>query len=391
MFFDLDLRGDALPPKTLCLTYDDGPGRTDGTGPGPKTVELGDYLAGRGIAATFFVIGSHVRANPGIVARLRAGGHLVANHTDTHPTLVSFFQGGGDVQGELSSADLAIGSPSAAGDLTFFRAPYGYWRDESADGDSTTSSVAAALNASGRFPHLVGPVGWDIDRFDWNFWKLGQTAEECGQSYLEAITTQSRGIILLHDSSDNQPMRDGNLAFEMTCWLIPILQDLGYRFVRLDEVPGVISASRVTRQVRFRTANGQWLTCPENSPQVSLTSDSGRVGGRERFGVVPVGNEGEVKTEVVALRAWNGHYLAAHPSGEVVADSTTLEDSTRWCLLPESSGFFAITAQGGSIASGPEPNSIRLHDEPAATIRFKVDVLVEVEPLENSNTSKKPD
>ncbi len=97
MFFDLDLRGDALPPKTLCLTYDDGPGQTEGVGPGPKTAELGHYLAERGIAATFFVIGRHVRAYPGIVARLRAGGHIVANHTDTHPTLVSFVRDGGDV------------------------------------------------------------------------------------------------------------------------------------------------------------------------------------------------------------------------------------------------------------------------------------------------------
>ena len=32
MFFDLDIKTDRLPPKTVCLTYDDGPGETHGPG-----------------------------------------------------------------------------------------------------------------------------------------------------------------------------------------------------------------------------------------------------------------------------------------------------------------------------------------------------------------------
>ena len=40
---------DTVPAKTLCLTYDDGPGATTGNGPGPRTAQLAEYLHNEGI------------------------------------------------------------------------------------------------------------------------------------------------------------------------------------------------------------------------------------------------------------------------------------------------------------------------------------------------------
>lgn len=39
MFFYIDIGGRELPHHTLCLTYDDGPGRAEGSPaePGPRT------------------------------------------------------------------------------------------------------------------------------------------------------------------------------------------------------------------------------------------------------------------------------------------------------------------------------------------------------------------
>jgi len=371
MFFDLDLRGDALSPRTLCLTYDDGPG--------PRTAELGDYLAGQGIAATFFLIGSHARAYPEIVARLKAGGHLVGNHTETHPPLVAFARDGGDVEGELAQTDLAIG----LGGVTYFRPPYGDWRE----GSSPSSSVAARLNASGRFPHLVGPVGWDIDCADWRFWKLGRTAEECGQGYLEAIEGTGRGIVLLHDGAETEAMRRGNRCFEMTRRLVPILQGRGYRFVRLDEVPGIASASLVTRQVTLRTQADRRLTCPEGSRRITLTPSRHQSGGRERFGIVAC--EPSSRGEVIALRAWNGRYLAAHPSGEVVADSIAIDDSTRWHLQPAPLGSFRINlARGGTLTLGDDLESIRLEADPPSPLGFEIQHVAETGPIPGASRQK---
>src|SRR3954467_15514289 len=55
MFFDVNIVGDRLPPGTLCLTYDDGPGRSEGgeDDPGPRTPELGAFLRSEGVPATF--------------------------------------------------------------------------------------------------------------------------------------------------------------------------------------------------------------------------------------------------------------------------------------------------------------------------------------------------
>src|SRR5207245_2252816 len=93
MFFHRDLKGFDLPPKALCLTYDDGPGR--------DTLELGHYLFAQGIRATFFVVGRHAQEQPETLAELSALGHVLDNHTYTHPGLVALAEAGGDVAGEI--------------------------------------------------------------------------------------------------------------------------------------------------------------------------------------------------------------------------------------------------------------------------------------------------
>src|SRR5215216_6588739 len=108
MFFDLDIKGDQLPPKTVCLTYDDGPGETDGPGAGPRTGELGRFLFEQGIAATFFVIGRHAEVHPHLLPQLQRWGHLIGNHTYSHPGLVALALAGGDVVGEIAQTDTLI-------------------------------------------------------------------------------------------------------------------------------------------------------------------------------------------------------------------------------------------------------------------------------------------
>ena len=124
MFFDHELAGDRLPPGTLCFTYDDGPGHTDGdvNTAGPRTAELADFLHAQGIRATFFAVGKFAVAHGGILAGLCARGHLIANHTFDHPSLPAFVARGGDVLDQLARTDDAI-RPYVEGPVTFFRAP----------------------------------------------------------------------------------------------------------------------------------------------------------------------------------------------------------------------------------------------------------------------------
>ena len=391
MLFDFDLRGDALPARTLCLTFDDGPGQTPGDGPGPKTIDLGLYLAECEIAATFFVVGSHVRANPGIVARLRAMGHLVGNHTDTHPVLAKFLRAGGDVTAEIAQADLAIGSPSAEGRITFLRAPYGDWRDEPMVLESgvppVLSTVAAQLNDARTFPHLVGPVGWDIDAHDWKFWKDGRSAEECGQAYLDAIEVAGRGIVLMHDSAESDPLRANNRVLETIRWLVPILLERGYRFVRLDEVPGVASACEVSRVVSFRTESNQRLTCPEANSTLSLTPPDHPPGGCERFGVIPLGDpENE---NLVALRAWDGSYLIRTDQGSITPGALTLAAASAWEFVEQTPDHYQIhSRRDEAVSPADHSQAVHLLPRSSSPLTFDLETVIAVYPSDPGNSEK---
>jgi peptidoglycan/xylan/chitin deacetylase (PgdA/CDA1 family) len=67
-------------PNEVALTYDDGPNDA-------ATDELLELLALHNTRATFFMIGQFVRQRPEIVRRVHAAGHLIGNHTETHPWL----------------------------------------------------------------------------------------------------------------------------------------------------------------------------------------------------------------------------------------------------------------------------------------------------------------
>src|SRR5262249_45751098 len=152
MFLHADIKGADLPPRTLCLTYDDGPG--------PDSAALGRYLHQECIQATFFVIGRHAEQYSDSLAQLHEQGHLLGNHTYSHPGLVALAESGGDVVEEIALADAVIG-PYQAESVTFLRAPYGNWRQETEPGrDCEHSIVAEQLDASGLFDHYWGPVNW---------------------------------------------------------------------------------------------------------------------------------------------------------------------------------------------------------------------------------------
>jgi hypothetical protein len=116
MFFNNDIVADRLPPGTLCLTYDDGPGKmeTSRDGPGPCTVELGAFLHSEGAPATFFAVGKFAESSGAILAGLQTLGHLVANHTFDHPSLPAFVARGGDVIDQLARTHSAIGTYALA-------------------------------------------------------------------------------------------------------------------------------------------------------------------------------------------------------------------------------------------------------------------------------------
>ena len=101
--------------KQLALTFDDGPND-------PHTLKLLDVLAKHDVHATFFMIGRYVRERPDIARAVAAAGHIVGNHTFTHPLLI--FQSAAQTRAELTNCRQALQDAIGA-HSNLFRPPFG--------------------------------------------------------------------------------------------------------------------------------------------------------------------------------------------------------------------------------------------------------------------------
>jgi peptidoglycan/xylan/chitin deacetylase (PgdA/CDA1 family) len=154
--------------KQIALTFDDGPND-------PHTLNLLDVLAKNNVLATFFLIGRYVRRRPDIVAEIAKRGHVISNHTFTHPLLI--FSSTKRLRQELSQCRDAI--RDAAGEHSnLFRPPWGGRRP-------------------GLFPAVrqlgLEPVMWSVTGYDWN---------APPAAYIERkVWARIRGgdVVLLHD------------------------------------------------------------------------------------------------------------------------------------------------------------------------------------------------
>jgi peptidoglycan/xylan/chitin deacetylase (PgdA/CDA1 family) len=132
--------GDA---RELALTFDDGPNDA-------ATPELLEVLARHGVRATFFNMGSFARQRPEIVRAVAAAGHLLGNHTMSHPKLS--FTSGKRVRQELADCNAVLEDLTGAA-VRFFRPPFGARRP----------MVLRAARELG-----LTPVMWNVTGFDWN-------------------------------------------------------------------------------------------------------------------------------------------------------------------------------------------------------------------------------
>ena len=209
---------------TIALTYDDGPAG--------HTLEVLDALRTRNVHATFFVVGSTAKTRHATLARITNEGHLLANHSATHPMLRSSY----DAEPERLINQIRITHDEIApfmkpGDKFYFRAPYGYWR----------SAHAKILNADPVLRNYVGPIYWDIggqistrdgyimSAADWDCWRHKWTAQTCAKGYLREIRRSDGGVVLIHSLYAK--------SAELSATIVEAMAEEGYRFVRLDEVP----------------------------------------------------------------------------------------------------------------------------------------------------------
>jgi peptidoglycan-N-acetylglucosamine deacetylase len=99
----------------LALTFDDGPN--------PRwTPRLLDVLAAHEVKATFFMLGSRAEAEPELVRRVAAEGHLIGNHSWSHPNLA--LTAADEVRAELTRTSAALEQITGE-QVRYFRPPFG--------------------------------------------------------------------------------------------------------------------------------------------------------------------------------------------------------------------------------------------------------------------------
>ncbi|MEU7998354.1 glycosyltransferase [Micromonospora sp. NPDC049060] len=190
-----------LPPRTLSLTFDDGPDPN-------WTREVLRVLDAHQVSATFFVLGAQVARHPELVREMSAAGHEIGVHTFTHPDLTTM--PGWRRRMEYAQTQLAVAG--AAGiRSSLVRFPY------SSHADALNDRDWPLVTEAGDLGYLT--VLNDTDSRDWALPGVERIVENVTPSgYAGAIT-------LWHDAGG-----DRSQTVEALDRFIPLMKARGYQF-----------------------------------------------------------------------------------------------------------------------------------------------------------------
>jgi len=90
-----------------------------------NTPEILDALARNGVKATFFVTASYIKSQPALVRRMVSEGHVVGNHSATHPSMPSLAKDRAAFEAELTKTEDAFRKATGKRISAIFRPPLG--------------------------------------------------------------------------------------------------------------------------------------------------------------------------------------------------------------------------------------------------------------------------
>jgi len=194
--------------KTLALTYDDGPND-------PHTLRLLEVLARNQVKATFFLIGRYVKQRPDIAREIVSAGHVVGNHTFSHPNLI--FASDRETRRELQDCQETLRDALGI-EAKLFRPPFGGRRPG-------TLRVVRSLD--------LKPIMWRTAGYDWR----GKTAEYVERKVIAGV--RGGDVILLHDGGHATLGADRSQTVIATDHLLARYRSENYEFVTVNEMLAV--------------------------------------------------------------------------------------------------------------------------------------------------------
>jgi len=189
--------------KSVALTFDDGPT--------PATLRILEVLREHGVPATFFQIGELVEAHAEIALAVRAEGHEIGNHSQTHPNLA--LARPSVIASEFERAQETI--VRTTGHIpAFLRAPFGVrW---------------FGFGEAQRQLGLTGAM-WSLIGLDWKL-----PAEAISRRILGRA--REGDIICLHDGRGNLKDPDVTATVEAVRRIVPNLLEKGYHFETVTQL-----------------------------------------------------------------------------------------------------------------------------------------------------------
>lgn len=187
-------KAEAMIPKQVALTFDDGP-HAD------FTPMLLDGLKERGVKVTFFLMGENIEGKEEIVKRMEAEGHLIGSHSYKHQQMTKLQEG--TVLDSIEKNSELIASITGKYPL-YLRPPYGDWNDTLENDVNMTT------------------VFWTVDSLDWKYQNTAKTVRKILKD------TDDGDIILMHDIFKT--------SVDAALEVIDTLEKEGYTFVTVDEL-----------------------------------------------------------------------------------------------------------------------------------------------------------
>ena len=190
--------------KVLYLTFD--AGYENGFTP-----QILDVLKKHQVPAAFFLVGNYLEREPDLVRRMTEEGHIVGNHTWSHPDM-SKIQKKEDFSRELKQVEDQYREITGQDLKRYYRPPQGIYSEE---------NLQMAKELGYR------TVFWSLAYVDWNN-DAQPTSEEAFSKLLPR--THDGAVILLHSTSQTNAAILEELIIR---W-----KELGYTFGTLDELFG---------------------------------------------------------------------------------------------------------------------------------------------------------
>ncbi|MDD4237254.1 MAG: delta-lactam-biosynthetic de-N-acetylase [Desulfotomaculaceae bacterium] len=188
--------------KNLYLTFDEG--YENG-----YTPQILDTLKANDVKAAFFVTGHYLKSQPELIKRMVDEGHIVGNHTDSHPSMPGISDE--EIKQELQLVEQAYEQVTGRTGMKYLRPPMGEYSER-------TLALTQELGYHNIF--------WSMAFVDWVPMPGGP--DEAYQSVMDNL--HNGALVLLHAvSKDNTESLD------------KILKDTkaqGYTFKNLDDLVG---------------------------------------------------------------------------------------------------------------------------------------------------------